>query len=164
MAKGLRSPSQSWKTFLRNHAASIAALDLFVVPTVSFSLLPHFAIQSPTDDEGCRSRGISVSPSAATAPVRAPTNHDHPIDCGCCECGDTGERRNYRRPVEWDDHQQTDRGPEYKARVHQGRIEHRKQRSGKRKPTCCLATQRSVRPEAEKEIRDQRRALDQQTV
>src|ERR1700726_3585855 len=32
-------PSQSWKTFLRNHAAGIASLDLFVVRTISFKLL-----------------------------------------------------------------------------------------------------------------------------
>jgi len=31
--------SQSWKTFLRNHAAGIASIDLFVVPTISFKLL-----------------------------------------------------------------------------------------------------------------------------
>ena len=30
------SPSQGWKTFLHNHADCIAAMDLFVVPTVSF--------------------------------------------------------------------------------------------------------------------------------
>src|SRR5260370_36657314 len=29
-------PSQGWKTFLRNHADGIAAMDLFVVPTISF--------------------------------------------------------------------------------------------------------------------------------
>jgi len=33
-----RPPSQSWKTFLRNHAAGIASLDLFVVPTACFKL------------------------------------------------------------------------------------------------------------------------------
>jgi transposase InsO family protein len=32
-------PSQGWKTFLRNHAGGIAAMDLFVVPTISFRLL-----------------------------------------------------------------------------------------------------------------------------
>ena len=32
-------PSQGWKTFLRNHADGIAALDLFVVPTMSLRLL-----------------------------------------------------------------------------------------------------------------------------
>ena len=34
-----RPPSQSWKTFLRNHAAGIASIDLFVVPTAFFKLL-----------------------------------------------------------------------------------------------------------------------------
>jgi hypothetical protein len=33
------TPSQGWRTFLRNHAADIAAMDLFVVPTISFDLL-----------------------------------------------------------------------------------------------------------------------------
>jgi hypothetical protein len=32
MARWRRPPSQGWKTFLRNHADGIAALDLFVVP------------------------------------------------------------------------------------------------------------------------------------
>ncbi len=32
-------PSQGWKTFLRNHADGIAAMDLFVVPTMSFRIL-----------------------------------------------------------------------------------------------------------------------------
>jgi hypothetical protein len=31
--------SQGWRTFLRNHAPDIAAMDLFVVPTISFDLL-----------------------------------------------------------------------------------------------------------------------------
>ena len=31
-------PSQAWKTFLRNHAAGIASIDLFVVRTISFKL------------------------------------------------------------------------------------------------------------------------------
>ena len=29
------SPSQGWKTFFRNHAQAIAAIDLFVVPTLT---------------------------------------------------------------------------------------------------------------------------------
>jgi type II secretory pathway pseudopilin PulG len=32
-------PSQGWRTFLRSHAPDIAAMDLFVVPTISFGLL-----------------------------------------------------------------------------------------------------------------------------
>ncbi len=39
MVRRRRSPSQGWKTFLRNHAAGIASLDLFVVRTISFKLL-----------------------------------------------------------------------------------------------------------------------------
>jgi hypothetical protein len=38
MAQHRRPPSQSWKTFLRNHAAGIAAMDLLVVPTIDFCL------------------------------------------------------------------------------------------------------------------------------
>ena len=39
MAKRRDPPSQGWKTFLRNHADGIAAMDLFIVPTISFRLL-----------------------------------------------------------------------------------------------------------------------------
>ena len=39
MAKERRPPSQGWRTFISNHAGGIAALDLFVVPTLSFRLL-----------------------------------------------------------------------------------------------------------------------------
>jgi transposase InsO family protein len=35
---------QSWWTFLRNHAPEVAAMDLFVVPTLAFSLLYGFVI------------------------------------------------------------------------------------------------------------------------
>jgi hypothetical protein len=40
MAKRGDDPSgQSWGTFLRNHMPHIAAIDLFVVPTIGFRLL-----------------------------------------------------------------------------------------------------------------------------
>ena len=39
MIKRPRRPGQSWMTFLRSHAAGIAAVDLFVVPTIGFRLL-----------------------------------------------------------------------------------------------------------------------------
>jgi len=39
MARRRGPPSQGWKTFLRNHADGIVAMDLFVVPTISFRLL-----------------------------------------------------------------------------------------------------------------------------
>jgi transposase InsO family protein len=39
MARRRDPPSQGWRTFLRNHADGIAAMDMFVVPTISFRLL-----------------------------------------------------------------------------------------------------------------------------
>src|SRR6266436_2819882 len=39
MVKRCGPPSQGWSTFLRNHAPDIAAMDLFVVPTIGFDLL-----------------------------------------------------------------------------------------------------------------------------
>ena len=36
MARRKALPSQGWKTFLRNHADGIAAMDLFVMPTICF--------------------------------------------------------------------------------------------------------------------------------
>ena len=39
-------PSQTWKTFLRNHAEGIASIDLFVVPTIAFEQLYAFLVLS----------------------------------------------------------------------------------------------------------------------
>ena len=39
MARRWGPPSQGWKTFLRNHADGIAAVDLFMVPTIDLRLL-----------------------------------------------------------------------------------------------------------------------------
>ena len=39
MVKRHGAPSQGWRTFLRNHAPDIAAMDLFVVPSIGFNLL-----------------------------------------------------------------------------------------------------------------------------
>jgi len=44
MVKRRGPPSQGWRTFLRNHAPDIAAMDLFVVPTIGFGLLYAFVI------------------------------------------------------------------------------------------------------------------------
>jgi transposase InsO family protein len=44
MVKRWGPPSQGWLTFLRNHAPDIAAMDLFVVPTIGFDLLYAFVI------------------------------------------------------------------------------------------------------------------------
>jgi hypothetical protein len=44
MIKRRGPPSQEWRTFLRNHAPDIAAMDLFVVPTIGFRMLYGFVI------------------------------------------------------------------------------------------------------------------------
>src|SRR5216684_5971541 len=44
MVKRRGPPSQGWRTFLRNHAPDIAAMELFVVPTIGFDLLYAFVI------------------------------------------------------------------------------------------------------------------------
>ena len=44
MVRGGTPPSQNWKTFLRNHAQAIAAIDLCVVPTLTFDRLFAFLV------------------------------------------------------------------------------------------------------------------------
>ena len=44
MVRGGTPPSQSWKTFLRNHAQAIAAIDLCVAPTLTFERLFPFLV------------------------------------------------------------------------------------------------------------------------
>jgi transposase InsO family protein len=39
MVRCRRPPSPGWRAFLRNHTAHIAAVDLFIVPTIGFKLL-----------------------------------------------------------------------------------------------------------------------------
>ena len=44
MVQRQKPPSQTWKTFLRNHAEAIAAIDMCVVPTLTFDLLFAFLV------------------------------------------------------------------------------------------------------------------------
>src|SRR5450830_506432 len=44
MVRGQNPPSQTWKTFLRNHAEAIAAIDMCVVPTLTFDRLFAFLV------------------------------------------------------------------------------------------------------------------------
>ena len=44
MVKRWGPPSEGWRTFLRNHAPDIAAMDLFVTPTIGFDVLYTFII------------------------------------------------------------------------------------------------------------------------
>ena len=44
MIKSTKPPSQTWKTFLKNHVNQIAAIDFFTVPTVAFRILYCFIV------------------------------------------------------------------------------------------------------------------------
>jgi putative transposase len=44
MCRHRRPPSQTWRTFLKNHIGEIAAIDFFVVATVRFQLLYCFLV------------------------------------------------------------------------------------------------------------------------
>ena len=44
MARPPKPPSQTWKTFLRNHAEEVAAIDMCVVPRLTFDLLFAFLV------------------------------------------------------------------------------------------------------------------------
>jgi transposase InsO family protein len=59
-----RPPSQTWRTFLRNHAHQIWAADLFTVPTVTFRTLYVFFVVSHDRRELVHCR-VTAHPTAA---------------------------------------------------------------------------------------------------
>src|ERR1700738_2735434 len=63
MVKRRGPPSQGWRTFLHNHAPDIAAMDLFVVPTIGFDLLYAFIIV-PLDRRDLAWISVTTSPTA----------------------------------------------------------------------------------------------------
>lgn len=44
MPRGRKPPSQSWRTFLRNHTEDLVSIDFFVVPTATFRILYVFLV------------------------------------------------------------------------------------------------------------------------
>src|SRR6476660_8963105 len=76
MVKRLGPPSQGWRTFLRNHAPDIAAMDLFVVPTIGFDLLYALVIirlvrRDPRLDQrhNPSDRGLDRTPDHRSIPL-----------------------------------------------------------------------------------------------
>jgi hypothetical protein len=63
MVKRRGPPSQGWRTFLFNHAPDIAAMDLFVVPTIRFDLLYVFVIVR-LDRRDLISISVTANPTA----------------------------------------------------------------------------------------------------
>jgi hypothetical protein len=68
MVKRRGGPSQGWRTFLRNHAPEVAAMDLFVVPTIGFNLLYAFVIVR-LDRRDLVWINVTINPTSC-APVR----------------------------------------------------------------------------------------------
>jgi hypothetical protein len=56
MARPSKPPSQTWRTFLQNHAEAIAAIDMCVVPTLTFDLLFAFLVLAMAGGSCCGSR------------------------------------------------------------------------------------------------------------
>jgi hypothetical protein len=80
MAKRRGPPSQGWKTFLRNHADGIAAMDLFVVPTISFRLLYGLLIMGHATRQHIRQEQLRCNrhermPGGACTHWKAPPLH-----------------------------------------------------------------------------------------
>jgi hypothetical protein len=71
MIRGCKPPSQSWKTFLRNHAEAIAAIDMCVVPTVTFDRLFAFLVLG----HGRRQAPMVRGHQAPDGRVASPTDH-----------------------------------------------------------------------------------------
>src|SRR5205823_14742048 len=44
MVRHRKPPSQTWRTFLKNHAAQLASVDFFTVPTALFQVLFVFIV------------------------------------------------------------------------------------------------------------------------
>src|SRR5882757_7826308 len=63
MVRRYGPPSQGWRTFLRNHGPDIAAMDLFVVPTIGFDLLYAFIIVR-LDRRGLVWINVTTNPTA----------------------------------------------------------------------------------------------------
>ena len=63
MVKRRGPPSQGWRTLLHNHAPDIAAMDLFVVPTIGFDLLYAFIIVR-LDRRGLVWINVTTNPTA----------------------------------------------------------------------------------------------------
>jgi hypothetical protein len=78
MVKRRGPPSLGWRTFLRNHAQDIAAMDLFVVPTIGFDLHYYNGVRT----HRCLNKDAPVSRSVQRTGVRRPNFGG--LDRGMC--------------------------------------------------------------------------------
>src|SRR3954466_497345 len=64
MVRQRKPPSQTWRTFLRNHVDSMVSVDLFTVPTVRFQILYVFLVLAH-DRRRILHFGVTAHPTAA---------------------------------------------------------------------------------------------------
>ena len=64
MVRRRQPPSQTWRTFLRNHIGQIVAADFFVVPTVTYRLL-FVLVLLAHDRRRIRHVAVTAHPTAA---------------------------------------------------------------------------------------------------
>ena len=64
LVRGRRPPSQTWRTFLRNHVGQIVAVDFFVVPTATYRLL-FVLVLLAHDRRRIRHVAVTAHPTAA---------------------------------------------------------------------------------------------------
>jgi hypothetical protein len=80
-----RPPSQTWKTFLKNHVGEIVAIDFFTVPTIRLRVLFVFLVLE-RQRRNVLHFGVTEHPSAEWAAqqlVEALTERDaKPLDPG----------------------------------------------------------------------------------
>ena len=94
MAKSGRGRSQSWKTFLHNHASGIGAMDFLIVPTVGFRLLFVLVILR---HERRRLISLSVTAHPTAEWIARQITVAFPWD----ECARLHTSRPRRRPTAW---------------------------------------------------------------
>jgi hypothetical protein len=67
MGRRRQPPSQTWRTFLRNHIGQIVAADFFVVPTATYRLL-FVLVLLAHDRRRIRHVAVTAPPTAAWTP------------------------------------------------------------------------------------------------
>src|SRR5258708_2357166 len=67
MVRHKKPPSQTWRTFLKNHAKDLVSIDFFVLPTITFQLLFAFVLLGDDGRRLAHFAGTSTATSEWTA-------------------------------------------------------------------------------------------------
>jgi putative transposase len=77
MPRRRRPPSQTWRTFLKNHLGSTVAIDFFVVPTLTYRILFVFVVLA---HDRRRILQVNVTPHPTSAWTRQQLREAFPHD------------------------------------------------------------------------------------